>query len=253
VDFVKIDTISVYTRFLQPAGSSSSNQNMSTAPAVETEAAIAMRRLMQAEARVMQAEASITQAEARVLQQWNELRAILAKPPQERQVGELESAQAALKFAETAHARAVTACGAAELAQTNTSASIAKADPSATASTSSSARQRSPPSRENAPDDVCITRHPLAAMAKQRGAEEEHDNCKPGNFDGEGKGAEPSSKRSKSTSSSSAPSSSPSSLSSSSAFLSSASSSSSISQADIERKKVPFFDQNLDRCALLIA
>jgi outer membrane protein TolC len=43
-----------------------------------------MRRIMQAEARVMQAEASIAQAEARVLLQWNELRAILAKPPAER-------------------------------------------------------------------------------------------------------------------------------------------------------------------------
>jgi hypothetical protein len=76
---------------------------VSTVPAPETEAAIAMRRIIQAEARVIQAEASIAQAEARVLLQWNELRAILAKPPAERHAGEHECAQAAFKFAESAH------------------------------------------------------------------------------------------------------------------------------------------------------
>jgi hypothetical protein len=72
-------------------------------PAPETEVAIAMRR-------AMQAEANAALAEARVLQQWNMVQAIVAKPPTERQIDELENAKAALDFAKSAHARAAAAC-----------------------------------------------------------------------------------------------------------------------------------------------
>jgi hypothetical protein len=188
---------------------------------------------MQAEARVIQAEVNIAQAEARVLLQWNELRAILAKPPAERHAGELECAQAALKFAESAHERAVTAYSAAELAQAKISAVSATVDPASAASSSSSARQRSPPSRENAsaPDDVCTTRHPLAAATKRRASKDALNNR--GNLDDAIEESEPSSKKSKFSSASSS-SSCQSCPSSSSASLSSSSSSSL--QASVEPK-----------------
>ena len=58
----------------------------------ETEFAIAMRRLMQ--------------AEAIVSQHWNDVKAIMAKPPKQQRVGELENAKEALEFAKAAHTSA---------------------------------------------------------------------------------------------------------------------------------------------------
>ena len=71
------------------------------ASAVETELAIAMRRVMQ--------------AEAHVLQQWNDVKAIVAKPPKDRHDGELENAKEALEFAKAANARAEAALTEAKL------------------------------------------------------------------------------------------------------------------------------------------
>lgn len=75
----------------------------STAPAPETEVAIALRR-------VTQAEANVPQAEARVLHQFSVVQAIAAKLPKEQHVDELHIAQAALEFAKAAHARAIKVC-----------------------------------------------------------------------------------------------------------------------------------------------
>jgi hypothetical protein len=75
-------------------------------------------------------------------------------------------------------------------------------DPASAASSSFSARQRSPPSRENAsaPDGVCTTRHPLAATTKRRASKDALNNG--GNLDDAIEESEPSSKKSKSSSAS---------------------------------------------------
>ena len=71
-----------------------------SASAGETELAIAMRRVMQ--------------AEHNVLQQWNDVKAIMAKPSKDRHDGELD-AKEALEFAKAANARAEAALTEAKL------------------------------------------------------------------------------------------------------------------------------------------
>ena len=105
----------------------------SAAPAPETEVAIAMRR-------IMQAEASVTQAEARVMQQWSVVQTIAAKLPKEQHVEELKISQAALDFAQAAHTRAIKVCDqpAAELAEAKERAAAATLAPDKRCNSSSS-------------------------------------------------------------------------------------------------------------------
>ena len=130
----------------------------SAATSPETEVAIAMRR-------AMQAEANAALAEARVLQQWNMVQAIVAKPPEQRSVEELENAQAALDFAKAAYARAATACThlAAEVAEAKAAAQVESTSSAAAARTlaASSKRRtaadnvREPGDLDNDDDDEC--------------------------------------------------------------------------------------------------
>jgi hypothetical protein len=168
---------------------------MSSAPSVssvETDLAIATRRLMQAEA-------SVSQAEARVLQQWNMVQAILAKQPKQLRAGELESAQAALKFAERAHARAEAAY---------TEAKLDKAKAKADAAASAHASSASASSSTSAPNAICDSCRPFAAgvQSKRRHAtgDEDNDEYETGDLDSEEEDHRPSGKRSKSSSSSEA-------------------------------------------------
>ncbi len=132
----------------------------------ETELAIATRRLMQTEA-------SIAQAEACVLQQWNDLKAIVAKLSHLRHNRELEIAEAALKFAERVHARAEAAHTNAQLAETKAAARADAASVStSTLSFNGSAQHQSSQSvgHEHAPNSVCDVRRPLPASSEQRHA-----------------------------------------------------------------------------------
>ncbi len=166
------------------------------APAFETELTIATRRLMQAEE-------NAAQAGARVLQQWNVVQTIMAKPPTERQDRELGSAQAALEFAKAANGRAEKACAAAELDKAQ-----ARADAAASANA------------------ICDSRSPIAALCKRRHADDDDDDDddEMGARENEEEVHEPVEKRSKSSSSSA-------SSSSSSSSTSSSSSSSSVSSS----------------------
>jgi hypothetical protein len=158
----------------------------SSMPAVETDLAIATRCFMQAEA-------SVTQAEARVLQQWNDLKAIVSKPPQERQDRELEIAEAALEFAKAANARAEKAYAAAEVDKAK-AASQADAAASANASSSTSS-----------PNALCDSCRPFAAASKRRHAigDEDDDECEMVDLDDKDEEHGSAGKRSKSSSSSS--------------------------------------------------
>jgi hypothetical protein len=111
----------------------------------ETELTVATRRLMQAEE-------NAAQAGARVLQQWNVVQAILAKPPKDRYDGELENAKAALEFAKAAHTDAKES----RTASVNASGVAA------------AAASRSPPS--NASSAICDSPHPIAAISEPRHA-----------------------------------------------------------------------------------
>ncbi len=159
------------------------------APAVETELTVATRRLMQAEE-------NAAQAGARVLKQWNDVKAIAAKPPQERQERELEIAEEALEFAKAANVRAEKACAAAELDKAK-----AKADAAASANASSASASSS----TSAPNIMCDSSRPFAVQSKRRHAtgDEDDDECEMGDLDDKEEDLGPAAKRSKSTSSSS--------------------------------------------------
>ena len=100
------------------------HSRISVVPTAETELAIATSRFVQTEA-------SVAQSEARVLQQWNMVQAILAKPPHLRHNGEFEYAQAALQFAERANARAEAVYNSAELDKNEAAARVNAASASA--------------------------------------------------------------------------------------------------------------------------
>ena len=144
------------------------------APAVGTELTMATRRLMQAEE-------NAAQAGARVLQQWNVVQAILAKPSKQQRVGELENAKEALEFAKAANARAEKACAAAELDK-------AKAETRADAAASANA--------------VCDSRRAVAISCKRRHADDDDDEHEMGARENVEEEHQPAEKRSKSASSS---------------------------------------------------
>jgi hypothetical protein len=127
----------------------------------ETELVVATRRLMQAEE-------NTAQAGARVLQQWNDVKAILGNPPKVRYDWELENAKEALDFAKEAHNDAKESRTKAELDKAHAAARLDAAASVSASGVASAASSRSPPSESSSA--VFDSRRPFSATSEQRHA-----------------------------------------------------------------------------------